>query len=89
MIKVRLLRHTTVKSSSNAVDVAEFIICILAMLYPAIGNRGNNAGMSRITCLQDFPEEAHMLIQESKARAEAMHATQHQRMVGVVFGFLS
>ena len=38
--------------------------------------------------LQDFSEEAHVLIQKFEAGAEAMHATQHQGMVGVIFRLL-
>ena len=40
------------------------------------------------TYLQDFSEEAHVLVQESEARAEAMHSAQHQSMVCVILGFL-
>ena len=38
--------------------------------------------------LQDFSEEAHVLIQESEAGAEAMHSAQHQCMVCVILGLL-
>ncbi|KAA6427741.1 MAG: hypothetical protein FRX49_02404 [Trebouxia sp. A1-2] len=36
--------------------------------------------------LQDFSEEAHVLIQESEAGAEAMHSAQHQSMSNHVTG---
>ncbi len=38
--------------------------------------------------LEDLSEEAHVLIQEPEARAEAMHSAQHQSMVCVILGFL-
>ena len=39
--------------------------------------------------LQNFPKEAHVLIQEPEAGAEAMHTAQHQGVVTVVLGLLS
>ena len=39
--------------------------------------------------LQNFPKEAHVLIQEPEAGTEAVHTAKYQGMVTVVLGIFS